>query len=151
MPRKQDLKAIVMSNINVLAGDKKWGRVSSFAKEVGINTKHARDILEKGIMPKIDTLQKIASAYDINIDALLQSNNSKIKADQDLVEIIVLQKKCRELAKKNPLFKRNHAEGLKLHLDFNKKGLEHQATGIIDALWAISQKIYGKKKSKKTK
>ena len=100
MTKKQDLKAIVMSNINVLAGEKKWGRVSSFAKEVGINTKHARDILEKGVMPKIDTLQKIASAYDINIDVLLQSNNSKIKADQDLVEIIVLQKNVGNLQKK---------------------------------------------------
>jgi transcriptional regulator with XRE-family HTH domain len=151
MPKKEDLKAIVLNNISALAGEKRWGRVTSFAKEVGISTKLARDILEKGTMPKIETLQKIASTYSISLDALLKSKQKKPEIDPVTIEMIVLQKKAIEVAKKDPLFKRNYTEGLKVHLEMNEKKLEHEFTGIVDVTWAMSRRIYGRKKTRNTK
>jgi hypothetical protein len=58
MTKKQDFKSTVLENISTLAGEKRYGRTTLFAKEVGISTKNARDILEKGVMPKIETLKR---------------------------------------------------------------------------------------------
>jgi transcriptional regulator with XRE-family HTH domain len=141
MTKKQGIKATALENISFLAGEKRWGRIASFARNVGISTKNARDILEKGVMPQIETLQKIASTYNTTIDSLLQPRQKKIKPDPVLLELVLLQKKCLEVAKKDPLFKQNHVEDQKLHLEFNRKGLESQATLVIEALFAISAKI----------
>jgi transcriptional regulator with XRE-family HTH domain len=149
MIKEQDIKSTVLENISTLAGEKRYGRTTLFAKEVGISTKHARDILEKGVMPKIETLKKIATAYDISLDTLVLTNSKTPKVDHDLIEIIVLQKKILEIAKKDPLFKRNITEGFKLHLEMYEKGLEHEVTSIMDTMWAMTRRIYGRKKTKK--
>ena len=150
MTKKQDIKSIVLENIRALAGEKRRGRISAFSKEVGISKKHARDILEEGIMPKIDTLQKIAGSYNLTVDMLLHPSTKKPVIDADMIEMVVLQKKCLEIAKKDKLFKRNYIIGQKLHLEMFEKNLEHEVTGTLDTLFAMSSRIYGKKKTRKT-
>lgn len=151
MTKKQDIKSIALSNINALAGEKQRGRISAFAKEVGISTKNARDILEKGMLPKIETLQKIAQSYNLTIDMLLQSQKKKPAIDPDMIEMVTLLRKCFEVAKKDRLYKRNFIVGTRLHLDMNEKNLENEVTGTLDTLAAMSNRIYGKKKTIKTK
>ena len=149
MDKKKDLKATVLGNISALAGEKEWGRTARFAKDVGISTKHAGDILDKGVMPKIDTLQKIANAFDLSIDVLLQPQKKKPRLDPDLVEMIVLQKRSLEIAKKDRLYRRNLVEGIKLHIEMNEKKLEHEFTGMVDVMYDMSKRIFGRKKTKK--
>jgi transcriptional regulator with XRE-family HTH domain len=70
-------------NIIFLAGDKKWGWIHNFAIKCEISERHARSILSEGVFPNSETLQKIAGAYNITVDALLTDPAEIKRAKED--------------------------------------------------------------------
>jgi transcriptional regulator with XRE-family HTH domain len=148
MKKSQQRRSSITKNILYLAGEKTHGRTTSFAKLVGISVKQAHDILEKGVIPKLDTLIKITEAFGIQLDDLITDKPTRKEIDSNLVEIIVLHNKgfgyCSD-----PLFRRNWKEGIKLHIEMYEKGLEHELTGIIDTLGAFCKRIIDENEKQK--
>jgi transcriptional regulator with XRE-family HTH domain len=140
MKKSQQRRASITKNILYLAGKKTHGRTTSFAKLVGISVKQAHDILEKGVIPKLDTLIKIAETFEIQLEDIITDKPTKKEIDSNLVELIVLQNKALGYCT-DPLFRRNWTEGIKLHIEMYEKGLEHELTGIIDTLGAFAKRI----------
>ena len=91
MKKSQQRRASITKNILYLAGKKTHGRTTSFAKLVGISVKQAHDILEKGVIPKLDTLIKIAETFEIQLEDIITDKPTKKEIDSNLVELIVLQ------------------------------------------------------------
>jgi hypothetical protein len=136
---------IFTDNIKALAGPEKWGWVRRLAKKVDIDDKRARNILVLGHVPKSDTLQKIAKAYNTTVDALLTDPAEIKKTKKALPSYLDIDPELQENLK-DPEFKKFYDKAINLIMKTNKTGDEFATDEMLDALKDVYQRVKRRQK-----